>query len=212
MAEPVPRASRTRPPAESPSCRTRPVAARELADELRSRSAPRSAASVFASALASPKLSVKSRSLTETSMPAPVTPFCIAFHSSSVKSAFVAMEASFSRVRRLGRGPPVGIGGPSGDIGLILRAGAVRPVRVDLTVVASESADDLTSLSASVTDASSGTSSTADLKLSHALSSVLSSIDARSLAVGLDVVPVAVDLRHGRLVVVLRRGSSGRGR
>src|SRR4051794_21460820 len=44
----------------------------------------------FAIALASPKLSVKSRSLSETSIPAPVTPFWMASHSCSSKSALVA--------------------------------------------------------------------------------------------------------------------------
>src|SRR4051794_17118969 len=46
----------------------------------------------LASALASPNVSVKSRSLTETSSPGPVTPRCSAFHSSSVKSALVAID------------------------------------------------------------------------------------------------------------------------
>src|SRR3954447_6561953 len=54
------------------------------------------AAMYFARALASPKVSVKSRSLTETSIPAPVTPFCSAFHSSSVKSALVAIDPPLS--------------------------------------------------------------------------------------------------------------------
>src|SRR4051794_18316823 len=53
-----------------------------------SRWAPR----YFARALASPKLSVKSRSTKDTSIPAPVTPRCIASHSSSLKSAFVAIR------------------------------------------------------------------------------------------------------------------------
>src|SRR4051812_23863132 len=50
----------------------------------------------WASALASLKLSKKPRSTVATNIPAPVIPSCIAFHSSSVKSAFVAMQRSMA--------------------------------------------------------------------------------------------------------------------
>jgi hypothetical protein len=46
----------------------------------------------FAIAVDSPKLSLRSRSLRDTSMPEPVTPACSCFHSSGVKSAFVAID------------------------------------------------------------------------------------------------------------------------
>ena len=46
----------------------------------------------FAIAVDSPKLSLRSRSLRDTSMPAPVTPMCRLSHSSAVKSAFDAID------------------------------------------------------------------------------------------------------------------------
>src|SRR4030095_12194989 len=49
----------------------------------------------LAIALTSPNVSVKSGSLRATSSPEPIRPFCIVCHSSSVKSAFVAIGSSF---------------------------------------------------------------------------------------------------------------------
>ena len=69
----------------------------ELADELARVLAV--AARSFAIAFASPKLSVKSRCATETSIPEPMTPFSSASHSSSVKSALPAIVSSSSRMR-----------------------------------------------------------------------------------------------------------------
>src|SRR5205814_5543513 len=54
----------------------------------------------FARAPASPNVSVKSRSLIDTSIPAPVTPFSIAFHSCSVKSALLAITTFLSTIMR----------------------------------------------------------------------------------------------------------------
>ena len=48
----------------------------------------------FAIAPTSPNVSLRSRSLSETSMPLPVMPFCRATHSGSVKSVFVAIPES----------------------------------------------------------------------------------------------------------------------
>src|SRR5262249_5201119 len=59
-----------------------------------------SSASCFASAPTSPNVSVKSRSLTETRKPAPITPFCNAFHSCSVKSDLVAISTFLSGIMR----------------------------------------------------------------------------------------------------------------
>src|SRR5262249_46255905 len=54
----------------------------------------------LASARPSPKVPGKSRSLTETRKPAPIPPFCNAFHSCSVKSDLVAIGTFLSGIMR----------------------------------------------------------------------------------------------------------------